>query len=355
MSENERPEEKKKKKPGIVGKAGRGLGKLLLTFVFGLILLTAAFLVLVWGEKRVNIGTAIEQSTHLNDEEASDGEAVTYEGALRVARPASDALLVGGPTEGAAQYAYVIREVQTCAWVEEKEKQSGGGSKTTYEKRWVAQVPDSDDFATTGHRNVGGKLEKKETAGAGIRVGEYDVPEVTAYYGMETLPFDRESVSRFVKGATDSDSTWVYFALARRCTLEGGASIGDQRVAFKALRAGDRACVFGTRDGQSIAPFRGQTLLARGDRQALISSLKEERASTTWWFRGGGALLLWIALYLVISPILKFVTWIPILGGLIKGAATVITLVVAAGLTIGFVFFGWGMAFFMSVFGGIVG
>ena len=87
----------------------------------------------------------------------------------------------------------------------------------------------------------------------------------------------------------------------------------------------------------------------------LVSQKKGERASKTWIFRASGGLILWIALFLIISPLLKLVTWIPLFGGLIKGAATAVTMLAALAFTVAFVFFGVGMTFFTNLIGSLVG
>ena len=113
--------------------------------------------------------------------------------------------------------------------------------------------------------------------------------------------------------------------------------------------------VFGKMGMASIQPFRGQVLVARGGRDTLIEQLSHDRATHIWFYRAAGGFVLWVALSLVLSPLLKLVTWVPILGTLVQSATTVVTLVAAFAATAAFVFLGWAMPFFTRLFGGLVG
>lgn len=328
---DKRPESKEPKKPGLVGRAGRGLGRLIGTFIFGVVLLFGGFFVLVWGEQRVNIGAAIAGAENLNDGDVSDGVAMTYTGDLDWDSAADEPLLSG-------EFGFVSRTVETCAYVQEKGKKA----ESVVRKKWVAEVPDLP-------KNAKGKYASSQEKGSGFSVGGKPLSEVTEFYGAEIITPEKSQV----EGAMDTDATWVYFGPNKRCE-DPHTSVGDQRISFRVLKKKVRVTAFGKKDGDSIVPFRGQALVSRGGREELVSH-QEERTSTIWMFRAGGGVLLWIALFLVISPILKLVTWIPLFGGLVKGAATVFTLVVAAVATLGFVFMGWGMGFFTSLFGGLLG
>lgn len=335
-------EDEGKKKPGLVGKAGRGMAKMVFSLVFGVVLLFGAFFVLVWGEARVNIAAAIEQSPQMSD--ASDGMGATLTDGLHFSRPADEPLLEGN-------HAYVVRSVETCAWIEEEAKDKKGGTSIKYIKRWTTEVPDSDDFESRGYDNKEPTLKPKTSIAVGLGVGKYELAEVTEWYAADTLAPQASQVSK----ASRVEKEWAYILPETDCSENGTAAIGAQRLSFKVLREGSLVTVFGKKMGTRIEPFRGQVLLANGDRKVLVASLAASRESTTWYFRLGGALLLWIALYLILSPALKLVTWVPILGGMIQGAATVVTLVVALVATLGFVFLEWGMAFFTNLFGGLVG
>ena len=337
-------EQEEQSSPGIVGRAGRGLFKLIGGGVLGIVLVLGGFLALVWGEARVNIATAIEAAPSLNDDEEIDAGPMTYTGALSFSAPADEPLLVG-------RYGYVDRIVQTCAYVELETEQRGGGVIKSVVKRWVAEVAKASEFETPGYVNMEGELGSSTTTGEGLKVGVYELDPVTAFYGAEIIAPQPapEAKVRMI------EEEWAYVAADKRCGgTSGGASIGDQRISFRVLGERDLVTVFGERKGPRVAAFRGQLLVAKGGRDALVTRLKGDRATKTWIFRGLGAILLWFGLYLVLSPALKLVTWVPRLGGLVDTAAKLVTMLLAFGLTLAFVVLGWGMSFFTDLFGGLV-
>ncbi len=320
----------------------RTLVRAALSVVGGIALLLLAFFVLVWAESRVNLAQTVQHAHHLNDREADSGRIVTYTGGLSFERPADEPLLPRG------DFARVERVAQTCAWSEVRVKNA---AEPTYQKSWLDNVPDSDLFERTGYDNLAGVFGSRESNGAALRVGIFALAPVTDFLGAEIVVPSPEQV----KGARTVDEEWAYLASDTRCGADGNAAIGDQRIRFRALRAGDLVTVFGRLDGERITAFRGQLILAKGGRDELLKRLAIDRDALTWMYRALGALLLWIALYLIIRPALDVVSWIPIFGDLARGAATAATLVLAALLTLGFVFRGWGMAFFAHLFQGMLG
>ena len=321
---------------GVFKKITREATRSVMIALLGVIIVSGGFFVLVWGEAQVNIATTIKHAPHLNMEAVPSGIAVTYTGALSFTDPASDPLLTG-------DYAYIRRHIQTCAWVE-TEKKKRSKNKLTYVKRWTADVPNSENFKTPGYDNPPPQLGSQLATARGLTVGEFGLVEINQILA----PFALVPRKSEVKNARFADEQWAYMATDRQCHSTGGAAVGDQRVRFDVLRAGDTVTVFG-RLGQSMfAPYRGQILMARGQRDNLIKLVNQQRKSQIWVYRACGSVLLWIGLYLIINPMLLMVSWIPIFGLLIKGAATTITMVIAVAVTAGFVFLGWGMSFFLD-------
>jgi hypothetical protein len=333
------PRDKTRKDTGLVTRAGRGVGRLIFSVVVGAIAFFGAFFVLVWGEARVNIGTAIAGAVNLNEMSAAQGRAVTYTGALGFTRGADDGVLAG-------HFAYIRRTVETCAWTETDDKKKG----IVYAKRWVEAVPDSSRFGTNGYDNRTGAVRSAEAFGGELKVGSFRVEGLGEVLNAEMIAPRVDQVAH----VRSVDQHWAYLAADRDCA-PAGAAIGDQRLRFEVLREGDLVTVFGRRNGRAIAPFRGQILITKGGGEQLAAGVETARTVETWLFRGAGGLLLWFALYALLSPVVTTIRWIPIVGDLAGGVATLAAMVGALGLTLGFVFLGWGMAFFSKLYGGLVG
>ena len=331
----------------IARRASRGLSRLIASLLLGFIAFFGAFFVLVWGESRVNIGSAITGAVDLNASSATTGRAVTYTGPLVFERSADDGVLSG-------HFAYIRRSVETCAWIESPAKKSSGGERTRhgvrYKKQWVETVPDSSRFDTRGYDNRAGAVRSAEAFGGGLKIGSYRLEGVPEVLSPETIAPRLDQVAH----VRSVDQHWAYLAADRHCAA-AGAAIGDQRLRFEVLREGDLVTVFGRRQGRGIGPYRGQTLLTKGTRDTLLAGVETSRTVETWLFRAGGGLLLWFALYALLSPVVATIRWIPLVGALAGGAATIVTMVGALGLTLGFVFLGWGMTWFSRLFGGLVG
>lgn len=306
--------------------------------VIGALFAASGFLVLAYGEARMNQGAAVGRSLDANEHAARFGAQVTATGALDAVRPAADPLLRGA-------YAYVQRIVETCAWVESPGKNES--APPVYKKRWVREVPDSRQFKVRGHDNPGrttsgegGSLVMSgESFGEGLLIDKRLLREPVAVLGAETLAPNRADVY----GARLVQEQWAYLASSKECR-DGGAGVGDQRVGFRVLRKGDLVTAFGVLRGAHIEAPQGATvLLTKGSRQSLVDAVNHTKSPYAWLFRGGGGLLLWIGLSMVLGPLIRLVAWIPLLGGFARGAARLATLGIALLITLGVVYEGYGL------------
>ena len=334
------------------GLAGKGLQKGVRTLAgvaFGIVFVCGGFYVLAWGE----VGTTAKRAHHLNDGSAKSGIPVTATGEIAFEAPAPLNLLKQG------KFAVLRRVVQTCAWTE------GSGDQKAYKKEWfdADQVPDHTRFSEPGHENKRGALKSygpvfaKGLVLRGVNHGAVRLSakktEVTLL-GLQSI----DLAGSAIVGVSHRDEGWAYLTtgqLDHHCAVGGGARVGEQRVKFQGIRKGATVTVFGEKSPEGVNAYHGTLYISVGDRDALISGMKRAQGSKKWVFRGIGALLLWIGLYLVIRPLLGLVAWIPLIGGMVKSAARLVTMAAALLLTAGFVLLEWGMDTVMSVLGGLVG
>jgi hypothetical protein len=335
-------------KPGILRQsAGKGM-RLIFRILGGIALLLIGFYVLVWAE----VDTAIQGAVNLNAGVADDEVLVTFTGRLSFDLAAvDDSLLSPSGQESSQPYAVIQRHVQTCAFMEE------AGQEIRYSKRWVSDmdVPDSTRFKQSGYDNIRGVLSSGVTVGKGLTLKDdedisYRIRTELGQLRILTMG-DITPKKADVRGARHVDQQWVY--IDRHCSPDKG-DIGGQRVRFSVLREGDRITAFGVKQGESIVAHQDDVYLSKGSRDMLIALVRSTNDTNRWMFWCGGGLAIWLGLYITISTALFFVTWIPLLGGLIKGAATAITFCIALALTAGFVFWGWGMDTWLHWFGGLV-
>ncbi len=310
----------------------------LMGMVIGALFAASGFLVLAYGEARMNQGAAVSRSLNANEQTARFGAQVTATGALDAVRPAIDPLLRG-------DFVYVQRIVETCVWIESPGKTDA--APPVYKKRWVRDVPDSRQFKVRGHDNPGRTSGKEgstlamsgETFGEGLLIEKRLLRDPIVVLGAETLAPSRTDV----QGARLVQEQWAYLASSTECK-DGGAGVGDQRVGFRVLRKGDLVTAFGVLRGAHIEAPQGATvLLTKGSRLALVDAVNHTRSPYAWLFRGGGGLLLWIGLSMFLGPLVQLVAWIPLLGGFARGAARLATLGIALLITLGVVYEGYGL------------
>ncbi len=318
-----------------------GLFSALLALVFGALGCATGLLVLAYGEARMNRGIAVARATHLNEAPANSGASITVSGPIGVTAPAVDPLLAG-------EWAYIQRLVDTCAWLEDTGRDKN--RPPTYKKKWVREVPDSALFKARGYDNPAPALKSTEAFATGLRVDSTYVGAPVKVLGAETLAPERTQVL----GARIVSEQWAYLAVAKECQ-SGGAAVGDQRVSFRVLRPGDLTTVYGVLRGSHVEPAAEAVLLTKGGRQSLLEGMEKQKSPYAWFFRAVGAILLWAGFTLLLSPVLMVVGWLPIVGGLARGAARLLAIVLALLITLGVVYQGYGMGLVARLFGGAFG
>ncbi|MFC1639109.1 TMEM43 family protein [Patescibacteria group bacterium] len=132
-------------------------------------------------------------------------------------------------------------------------------------------------------------------------------------------------------------------------TVEGGKlflgqgtpaspEIGDVRVSFEAIRAGQTGTVFGELSGTSITPYLDEDnnrvhSLSVGSRETALADMHSEYVFSLWMLRFLGFILMWFGLSLVLGPISVLLDVLPFLGRVSRAAVGLLTFVVSLVLT----------------------
>lgn len=314
----------------------------LVGLIAGGILALAGLCVLAYGEARLNKLSALARAPHVNaaDPAPTAGTRVTLSGSLRALELAHDPLLRG-------DFVFVRRSVETCAWMEQAGKERGG--PPVYRKRWLKEIPDSSRFHSPGYDNPKARYQDAEVMGQGLMLDDTALAEPLQVVASDLLAPTRQDVV----GARIVAEQWAYLSSSRECR-EGGAAIGDQRVTFRVLRPGDLVTAFGALKGKRLDPYAGELLLARGARAQLAQALEGHKAPMSWVARVGGGVLVWTGLTLFFAPIVALVAWIPLVGGLARGAMRLATVILALLVTLGVIYRGYGISAAASLLGGLI-
>lgn len=327
---------------GWLGRIGNSIKGIL----FGVLMIVISLGVLVFNERnavkdiRANKEIAKEVVTVGSEEVNSD-----HEGTLvHLNGPARTEAILKNEQFGIAENAIRLKwTAQIFQWVEKKEsktrKKTGGGEETittyTYAREWVAKPIDSTKFKEpNGHRNKGsqnyhsGSQEAKKVTLGAFHLGPGLISQIekVVKYELKALPSALEGRGRIVEGS--------FF------TGEGeNPVVGDENVVFKITHADD-VSVMAVQAKESFAPFQTKSgkskyLLSEGllTAEEMVAGEEKKAAVLRWALRGGGVLLMFIGFCLIMKPLSVVADVIPLIGNLVGGATTAISLLLSLGIS----------------------
>jgi hypothetical protein len=305
-------------------------------FLFGLVLIPAAVVLLSWNEGRT-VTTAkslaeglaavvsIEPGTIAP---ANDQKLIHVSGDATTSDVVSDPLFALS-----APALRLARKVEIYQWKEREEsstqKKLGGGTETTktykYEKTWADAPISSAQFKLAEeHRNTGEKLAPDETFPAPhVTLGAFKVPPsvLAKMSGDEPLtPTDADlaKLKPDWQGKAKLADSGFYFG-----TDPTAPAIGDQRVTFKALKpavfsvvaqqSGDTFAPYHTKAGRDLERVESGTVDAAG----MFAHAASENALITWILRAAGFVAMSLGIGMILSPISVLADVIPFLGSLL--------------------------------------
>jgi hypothetical protein len=321
---------------------GQNIVKSILGVLVGIVLFILSFVVLWNSEGRVNIGAVAEQAVAIDPsslQSSAEGNLVSLTGTMNVTEQTGDPEYLKP-----GDYVVLHRVVEMYAWVEKTEtktkKKTGGGTEETttyrYSKEWTAAPEASSNFKIPeGHYNPHMK-ENPETFFANeVKIGVYTFDHRSA-----DLP-ENTPISLSTRNAIPD---WEIELIGNKYLYRGEGSydnpvVGDIRISFTAVLAGQKVTLFGKMNGSYIEPYyyKGKDRLYRvlsGTREEAVVRLKTEHKVTGWILRIVGFVLMWIGLTLFFGPISAVLDILPFLGGVSRSLVAVFTFIVALCLSV---------------------
>jgi hypothetical protein len=317
---------------------GNRLGGALSGVVMGVLLIPLSVGGLFWNE-----GRAVQTARSL----AEGGAAVLPVPAERV-DPAMDGRLIhiAGPlvptgtpprdpefgvTGGGAPGSVIRieRRVEMFQWREESRSETRtnlGGSQETvttyrYTPVWAADRIDSSRFRQPdGHQNPPLPVPAASFVAEGATLGAFRLSADQLRGWGEEVPYPLDPQAGAQRGLRVVDG---------RIHRGDPASprIGDMRIAFHIVRAGE-ASVVARQDGPNLAAYQTRAgdrilMIESGRRSAAEMFRAAEQANTvmTWIIRAVGLLLLWVGFATILNPLRVLADVIPFLGRVV-GAGT---------------------------------
>lgn len=334
--------------------------------LMGLFLFIVAFPLLFWNEGRsVKQYKTLKEGAGLVVTVASDKVDAANDGKLvhTTGKAATDATLED-PVFGVSANALKLRRVvEMYQWREQSEsetdKKLGGGTETTttyqYDKVWEDDLIKSSDFnKPEGHENpVSKAYESVEQVANPIMLGAFTLPPslVDSIRNFEPLPVGADT--KLLESENDKfkpHNSGFYVGAD-----PASPNIGDLRIRFEVAPMTD-VSVIAKQAGQSFESFQtkvGGTIEmlqvgTHGSAQ-MIQDAQDSNKVLTWVLRLVGFIVMFIGLSLILKPLSVLADVIPILGTIVGAGTGLVSLLVAAVLSLITIAIAW--VFFRPLIG----
>jgi hypothetical protein len=322
--------------------------------IFGLLLFAVSFPLLFWNE-----GRAVRRAKDLESgrssvvtvqagtvDPGSEGKLVHLSGEASASGVREDAA-VGVRAAGLK----LVRSVEMYQWHEdvktEREKKLGGQveerKKYTYETKWSSELIDSDDFRhSEGHTNPDSMPYESETfvasevkLGAFTLTGEFledlDESEPLSLRGEATQGLTAE-----VREKARVEDTQLYLG-----ENSSTPHVGDVRIRYEVVKPA-LVSVVGQQSGSSLVPYQTEgmdssiALLEYGNLTAaqLFTEAEQSNTLVTWVLRLVGFVVMMFGLMMLMKPVAVLADVVPFLGSLVEMGSFLVSLLVAATLSL---------------------
>jgi hypothetical protein len=339
--------------PDVVTEQHGGLSRLansLGALVLGPILIIGAIALLWWNE-----GRAVEASIGLNEaavrvvEAAPSGPTPQNAGKLvHVIGPATASDRIEDPAVGTSfgGQVTVARTAEMYQWDEDSDD-NNNTTTYTYSRTWSDRAIDSSTFHyQEGHQNPQMPFSSTRASAPDARLGGWPLDGGT---------LDRIDLQQVLKPAAPqgwrAGDDYLYRG------DPAAPKIGDMRVRYQGLPTGTTVSVLAQQSGSGLAAFTAKNgytveLAAIGNHTAaeLIQHQRQVEALTTWILRGVGWLLIFIGFASLMAPLSVAASFVPILGGLVRGAVAGFAFVLSVPLTLVVIALAW--IFYRPLLGG---
>jgi hypothetical protein len=321
--------------------------------IFGLLLFAVSFPLLFWNE-----GRAVRRAKDLETgrssvvavqagtvDPASEGKLVHLSGEATAPGLREDSL-VGVRSAGLK----LVRSVEMYQWDEdvktEREKKLGGKEEErktyTYKTQWSSSLIDSDDFRNpNGHTNPDRMPFESETFVAPeVKLGAFTLTRefVEDLDEGEPLALRGEAVQGLtaeVREKARVEDTQLYLG-------ENSSSprVGDVRIRYEVVKPAV-VSVVGQQSGSSLVPYQAEgmdssiALVEYGTLTAaqMFTSAEQSNTVITWVLRVVGFVVMMFGLLMLMKPVAVLADVVPFLGSLVEMGSFLVSLLVAAPLS----------------------
>jgi hypothetical protein len=294
--------------------------------VFGVLLFFASIALLWVNEGRTNLASVARRAAIASPaqvDRALDGALVSVTHETR-----ADAALGDPDFLQPDRRLSLARRVEMFSWVE-----SCQARRCDYQRAWSEHPPSSAHFREpSGHHNPAMRVRPARFTVDGS-IGAYRFRTAVATLpSPERLALAPEMLRPDAPHRPKVSGAYVYIgddSIDR-------PSVGDLRLSFFSVRAGEPSTFFARQDGDRLEPHVAEARmyrLLRGDRARAIESLATEHVVIGWVLRALGFLFLWVSMNLALAPLHAMFDVFPPLGRASRSLVAMLTLPVAAALS----------------------
>ncbi len=322
--------------------------------IFGLLFFAVSFPLLFWNE-----GRAVRRAKDLETGRASvvtvqagtvdpgsEGKLVHLSGQATAEGVREDSA-IGVRAEGLK----LVRSVEMYQWDEdvktEREKQLGGTEverkRYTYETKWSSSLIDSDRFkGPHGHTNPDSMPYESETFTAPeVKLGAYTLTGefVEDLDESETLRLQGAAVQGLaaeVREQARVEDTQLYLGAD-----SSAPKVGDVRIRYQVVKPA-AVTVVGQQSGSQLVPYLAEgmdssiALVEYGTLTSaqMFASAEQSNAILTWILRVVGFVVMMFGLMLLMKPVAVLADVVPFLGSLVEMGSFLVSVLVAAPLSL---------------------
>jgi hypothetical protein len=332
----------------------RGFFSRLFGSIFGIllgpVLILVAVALLWWNEGRavqaiVGLNAAASSTVELQDinpTPGNEGKLVHVVGPATAKATVVDSDLAVNFPDSVA----VARKAEMYQWKEKKESSTSnnlGGSQTTtttytYSEVWSDKAIDSSQFAhQEAHANPEMPLHSQLYLASDAKLGGFTLDSATVTeldLGQSVTP--------------DAPGGWTKNGDQLFKGDPASPKIGDLRVSYLALPTGATISVLAAQSQGGFARFttpNGYTiqLAAMGNQPmaVMIANKRHSESILTWILRGVGTAAMVIGFAMFLGPISTIASVVPFLGGLVRGAAFFVSIVIGVPLSLVVIALAW--------------
>lgn len=292
-------------------------GSLLKNPLVGLVLLVAAFGLLIWNENKVDLSQIAVKSVEIAADgtgEVKDlqGKLVSVSGPLVSTEQLSD-----GQYLKPGAYVALERTVEMYAWIETsdtKTGQNGAADQTTYNynKNWTARPVGSRMFKSpAGHENPIMAIQNYTVKATSAKVGAYSI-DMGNVKLPETTPLQLNSNNVMYFPGSRIDGNILFVGRGSPYSPQ----IGDLRIKYSVVEPNVFVTVFGALQGAMLATYTDANnnslySMVKGNRAQALSNMQKSEAMMTWVARVIGLLLMWGGLIILAGKVAGLATMNP--------------------------------------------